>query len=54
MRRLPHEVDGERPGSQREGFVGGVLTATAVGTALWWATPFSPVAIFFHLTRFFY
>jgi predicted CDP-diglyceride synthetase/phosphatidate cytidylyltransferase len=26
-----------------EGFVGGVLSATAVGTALWWATPFSPL-----------
>jgi phosphatidate cytidylyltransferase len=25
-----------------EGFVGGVLSATAVGTAIWWATPFAP------------
>jgi phosphatidate cytidylyltransferase len=24
-----------------EGFVGGVLSATALGTALWWATPFA-------------
>jgi phosphatidate cytidylyltransferase len=24
-----------------EGLVGGVLTATAVGAALWWITPFS-------------
>jgi phosphatidate cytidylyltransferase len=26
-----------------EGFVGGVATAVALGTALWWMTPFSPV-----------
>jgi phosphatidate cytidylyltransferase len=26
-----------------EGFVGGVLSATALGTALWWATPFTPM-----------
>lgn len=26
------------------GFVGGTLTATAVGTALYWATPFTPAA----------
>jgi phosphatidate cytidylyltransferase len=26
------------------GFVGGTLSATAVGTALWWATPFTPAA----------
>jgi phosphatidate cytidylyltransferase len=32
------------PNKTWEGFVGGVLSATAVGTALWWATPFSPVA----------
>jgi phosphatidate cytidylyltransferase len=25
-----------------EGFVGGVASATVVGTALWWATPFTP------------
>jgi phosphatidate cytidylyltransferase len=25
-----------------EGFVGGIGTATALGTALWWATPFNP------------
>jgi phosphatidate cytidylyltransferase len=25
-----------------EGFVGGVLSATAAGTAIWWATPFAP------------
>ena len=28
-----------RPG---KGFVGGILSATAVGAALWWATPFTP------------
>jgi phosphatidate cytidylyltransferase len=32
------------PNKTWEGFVGGVLSATAVGTALWWATPFSPAA----------
>jgi len=30
------------PNKTWEGFVGGVLTATALGTALWWATPFTP------------
>ena len=30
------------PNKTWEGFAGGVLSATAVGTALWWATPFSP------------
>jgi len=25
-----------------EGFIGGVLSATAAGTAIWWATPFEP------------
>jgi phosphatidate cytidylyltransferase len=32
------------PNKTWEGFVGGVLTTTAIGTALWWATPFSPAA----------
>ena len=31
------------PNKTWEGFIGGVLSATAVGTAIWWATPFSPV-----------
>ena len=31
------------PNKTWEGFVGGVLTATALGAALWWATPFTPV-----------
>jgi phosphatidate cytidylyltransferase len=26
-----------------EGFAGGVISATAIGTALWWATPFTPL-----------
>lgn len=32
------------PSKTVEGFVGGVATATAIGAALWWATPFSPLA----------
>lgn len=31
------------PNKTVEGFIGGVLTATLVGTGLWWATPFSPL-----------
>jgi phosphatidate cytidylyltransferase len=30
------------PNKTVEGFVGGVLSATGIGTALWWATPFNP------------
>jgi phosphatidate cytidylyltransferase len=30
------------PNKTWEGFVGGVLSATGIGTALWWATPFEP------------
>ncbi len=30
------------PGKTWEGLVGGVGSATAVGTALWWVTPFTP------------
>lgn len=30
------------PNKTVEGFVGGVLSATAIGAALWWATPFAP------------
>ncbi len=33
---------GISPNKTWEGFAGGILSATAVGTALWWATPFSP------------
>jgi phosphatidate cytidylyltransferase len=29
------------PNKTWEGFVGGVITATLIGTGLWWATPFS-------------
>ena len=32
------------PNKTWEGFVGGVACATALGAALWWATPFSPLA----------
>jgi phosphatidate cytidylyltransferase len=31
------------PGKTVEGFAGGILSATAIGTALWWATPFNPL-----------
>jgi phosphatidate cytidylyltransferase len=30
------------PSKTWEGFLGGVLSASAVGAALWWATPFNP------------
>jgi phosphatidate cytidylyltransferase len=30
------------PNKTWEGFVGGVLSAAAAGTAIWWATPFTP------------
>jgi phosphatidate cytidylyltransferase len=30
------------PSKTVEGFLGGVLSATVVGTALWWITPFAP------------
>jgi phosphatidate cytidylyltransferase len=30
------------PNKTWEGFIGGILSATAIGTALWWMTPFSP------------
>jgi len=32
------------PSKTVEGFVGGVASATALGAALWWITPFSPLA----------
>jgi phosphatidate cytidylyltransferase len=32
------------PNKTWEGFIGGVATATLIGTALWWMTPFSPAA----------
>src|SRR5438105_4880509 len=31
------------PNKTWEGFVGGTLTAIGIGTALWWATPFTPL-----------
>jgi phosphatidate cytidylyltransferase len=31
------------PSKTWEGFLGGVAMATALGTALWWATPFTPL-----------
>src|SRR5262245_44982135 len=32
------------PNKTWEGLVGGILSATAVGTGIWWATPFTPAA----------
>jgi phosphatidate cytidylyltransferase len=34
------------PNKTWEGFAGGVLTASLVGTAIWWATPFTPPQAF--------
>jgi phosphatidate cytidylyltransferase len=34
------------PNKTWEGFAGGVLTASLVGTAIWWATPFTPAQAF--------
>jgi phosphatidate cytidylyltransferase len=31
------------PNKTWEGLVGGILSATAVGTGIWWATPFTPL-----------
>lgn len=31
------------PSKTLEGFMGGIATATALGAALWWITPFSPL-----------
>jgi phosphatidate cytidylyltransferase len=30
------------PNKTWEGFIGGILSASAIGTAVWWATPFRP------------
>jgi phosphatidate cytidylyltransferase len=35
------------PNKTWEGFAGGVATAVALGTALWWMTPFSPLLALF-------
>lgn len=32
------------PSKTVEGFIGGIASATALGAALWWITPFSPLA----------
>ncbi len=32
------------PNKTWEGFIGGITCATLLGTALWWATPYSPLA----------
>jgi phosphatidate cytidylyltransferase len=31
------------PNKTWEGLIGGVLSATAIGAGVWWATPFTPV-----------
>ena len=31
------------PNKTWEGFIGGMVTTVAIGTALWWATPFTPL-----------
>ena len=31
------------PNKTWEGFIGGVILSSAVGTCLWWVTPFSPL-----------
>jgi len=46
------------PSKTLEGLIGGVLTSTAVGAALWWITPFNPwqaalVALTINLMGFF-
>lgn len=35
------------PNKTWEGFIGGVATAVALGTSLWWITPFSPLQALF-------
>ena len=39
------------PSKTVEGFIGGGLAATAIGAAMWWITPFTPLAVRGHFRR---
>ena len=39
------------PNKTWEGFAGGVAASSALGAALWWVTPFSPLAGRRHVAR---
>jgi len=42
---VAHDIAGyQRKRRARQGLIGCVVSATAIGAAIWWATPFSPIA----------